>query len=410
MVYITGGPGYACAAPQNMLGVTNFVLDKGFKLLCFDHRGFGMSNAITTQQLKRDFGDDAEATVSFLKLFRATEAVQDLEAIRMCLVGGQATSTDPASGDATAQRWGDRSDMWSIMGQSYGGYLSTTYLSFYPDKVREAWIFGGLPPVLETKPDNALRYLVGKVRERNQAYYAKYPEDGERVKTIVDHLNKREREGKAVVLPSGGTLSAGRFMEMGILFGFHGGLDDVHKTVLRVFTDLEDDEEISRPALGQVDRNGLFDDNIFYAVMHEALYCQGEAAEWAFDRMLAESNEFGVNDAKDQYLFTGEMVFKRAFDDYTELRPLKKVMDCLMKDKDWSNQYDAERLRNNNVPTFAAVYVDDMYVGVDFSMATAKLIRGCKTVTTNQFYHDAIRAKPEEVLKALFALRDDSID
>jgi pimeloyl-ACP methyl ester carboxylesterase len=276
--------------------------------------------------------------------------------------------------------------------------------------VREAWIFGGLPPVFEKKPDNGIRYLVGKVRERNQAYYSKYPEDVKRVKKIVDYLNKVQKEGKAVVLPSGGTLSAGRFMEMGILFGFHGGLDDVHKTVLRVFRDLEEDGEISRPALGQCDRNGLFDDNIFYAVMHEALYCQGEAPEWTFDRMLAESKEFGVNDVKDQYLFSGEMVFKRAFDDYAELRPLRKVMDCLMKDKNWSNQYDVDQLRNNNVPTFAAVFVDDMYVGVDFSMATAKLIRGCKTVTTNQFYHDAIRAKPDEVLKALFALRDEYID
>lgn len=45
---------------------------------------------------------------------------------------------------------------------------------------------GGLAPVMERKPDAAIRWLVRKVRERNEAYYGKYGEDVERVKGLWD--------------------------------------------------------------------------------------------------------------------------------------------------------------------------------------------------------------------------------
>lgn len=57
---------------------------------------------------------------------------------------------------------------------------------------------------------------VGKVKERNEAYYEKYPEDVERVKTIMQYLTENK-----VVLPSG-LLTPSRFQQLGILFGFHG--------------------------------------------------------------------------------------------------------------------------------------------------------------------------------------------
>ena len=165
-----------CPAPQDMLALTSFVLDKGYKLLCFDHRGMGMSSPVTARSLAREGGVGEQ--VEYLKGFRATEAVRDLEALRLCLAG--------------------EGSKWSVMGQSYGGYLCTTYLSFYPEGLREVWVLGGLPPVLETGPDKVIRTLVRKVRERNERYYAKYGEDVERVKTIVRHLRGKQEERNAV--------------------------------------------------------------------------------------------------------------------------------------------------------------------------------------------------------------------
>ena len=194
------------------------------------------------------------------------------------------------------------------------------------------------------------------------------------------------------------------------MFGFHGGLDLVHEVVLRVQRDISEEGELSRPGLGMVERMAWFDEHVIYALLHEPLYCQGTASGWAFDRVLEEEKDFGVEGEKDPYFFTGEMVFRRAFDDYDELKPLKAVANELRRFDEWPDLYDLNQLKRNEVPVFAAVYIDDMYVGYEYATTTAKLIKGCKTLTTNQLYHDAVRGKTEELLKGLFSLRDDDID
>lgn len=54
LVYVPGGPGFGCRPPQDILAVTNFVLDKGYKLLCFDRRGMGMSTPVTARTLEKE--------------------------------------------------------------------------------------------------------------------------------------------------------------------------------------------------------------------------------------------------------------------------------------------------------------------------------------------------------------------
>jgi hypothetical protein len=108
--------------------------------------------------------------------------------------------------------------------------------------------------------------------------------------------------------------------------------------------------------------------------------------------------------------FTGEMVFDWMLDDYSELIKLKTQGNLLAQFTDWPALYDEKQLAENEVPVYAAVYLDDMYVDYDFSIETARKIKGTKTFVTNAMYHDAVRSKMEDVTKNLFALRDDSID
>lgn len=63
----------------------------------------------------------------------------------------------------------------------------------------------------------------GKVKQRNKAYYLKYPEDIMRVKNIIKYI-----ETEAVFLSGGGRLSTLRLRQLGMSFGFHGNLDTVH--------------------------------------------------------------------------------------------------------------------------------------------------------------------------------------
>ena len=98
------------------------------------------------------------------------------------------------------------------------------------------------------------------------------------------------------------------------------------------------------------------------------------------------------------------------FEDYGELKRIANPAKLVQNISDWPPLYDEAQLAKNEVPVYAAVYMHDMYVDYDISMETARKIRGCQTFITNMMYHDAVRGKMDEVTKALFALRDDSID
>lgn len=384
--YIQGGPGFGIGNPAHM-PCTSILLEKGYKFVCLDHRGMGLSNTVTAATLAREGDDTAQA--DYLTYFRAPYAVQDLEAIRLCMT----------------EKYPEAQRKWSIMGQSYGGWVSTNYLSTYPEGLRESFIFGGLPPVFETSPEKTVRRSLKILRERNEKYYAKFPGDVDKVKKVVEHLKSTK-----VVLPDGGALSAARFLEIGIGLGMKGGIDEVHTIVMRATNDLEMFGELTRPTLEIIVGFLPFETAVLYALMHEAIYCQGEATNWTFDRIVAEDHDFDSQQDKQRYSFTGEMVFSRCFDENSELRSLKGVAEILHQKKDWPDLYDIDQLKRNEVPIHAAVYHDDMYVARETSMQTASTIKNCKVYLTNQMHHDAVRAKAQEVLSAVFALRDDCIE
>ena len=98
------------------------------------------------------------------------------------------------------------------------------------------------------------------------------------------------------------------------------------------------------------------------------------------------------------------------FDDYSELTRIKEQAEIVAKFDDWPMLFDRKQLARNEVPVYAAAYYEDMFVDFNLSMQTARAIKGCKTYITNSMYHDALRSKMDEVFKALFALRDDTID
>lgn len=98
------------------------------------------------------------------------------------------------------------------------------------------------------------------------------------------------------------------------------------------------------------------------------------------------------------------------FDSYTELRQIKEAAKIIASTSDWPKLYDDAQLMKNEVPVYAATYIDDMYVHFDHAQKTAAKIKGIKQFITNTMYHNAIRAKSDEVFQQLFAMREDTID
>ena len=60
------------------------------------------------------------------------------------------------------------------------------------------------------------------------------------------------------------------------------------------------------------------------------------------------------------------------------------------------------------MPAAAAVYFEDMYVPVQFSLPTAGAIRGLRPWVTNEYQHDGLRVSNGAVLSRLITLARDS--
>jgi len=127
-------------------------------MLYLDQRGTGLSTPVSAATLALQGSVHAQA--DYLKLFRADSIVKDCEAIRKTLTEGYPTELKK----------------WSLFGQSFGGFCILTYLSKYPQGLKECFMSGGMAPVGRSA-DEVYKATYVKVMERNKAYYTKYPED-----------------------------------------------------------------------------------------------------------------------------------------------------------------------------------------------------------------------------------------
>lgn len=373
MVFLAGGPGFGNPEPQDS-PLTRFVLSKGYQILFLDYRGVGLSTPVTADTVP----PQPDQQFEYLKHFRQDNNVRDLEAVRNYLTAG---ITDPLK------------RKWSIFGQSFGGFVSLSYLSKHPEGLADVWITGGLAPVSRT-PQEVYQATFKKVRQRNEAYYKKFPEDIANVRRVAHYLNSKN----GVQLPAGGKATARRLLTLGHMFGFHGGLDNVHGMILRMGMDLDQYGFLTRPTLIHFETFLPLDSAPIYAILHEAIYCfkKGVASNWAAQSVGQELQDFRWLSA-DQHgfddpaflsdnrplMFSGEMIFPFMFDDYVELNKIKKAAEKLAQFDEWDSLYDEEQLAKNTVPVYAATYIEDMYVDYDLARETTAKVKNIKTFETN---------------------------
>jgi pimeloyl-ACP methyl ester carboxylesterase len=370
LVFFQGGPGFESPRPDGTLDWIKRAL-KDYRLLLLDQRGTGRSTPINHQTLARFASPRQQA--DYLKHFRLDAIVRDAEWIRHRLIGDEP---------------------WSVLGQSYGGFCVTHYLSAAPDGLREAILTGGLPPI-NHHPDDVYRYTYRRVHGKNRKYFDRYPEDADRAREIAHYLAAHD-----VRLPNGDRLTPRRFQQLGMSFGASDGFEKVHYLLEAAFAPGAHGQEIHFNFLHGFDHLFAFETNPIYALLHEPIYCEAVAPNWSAERIRAEYPEFNI--APDQpILFTGEMVYPWMFDEYQHLRPLKAAAELLAAYPDWPMLYDKSIFQRNTVPVVAAMYYDDMYVERALSEETAGHIRGIKVWATNEYEHNGLRADGQKVLGRL---------
>ncbi|MDR6416063.1 alpha/beta fold hydrolase [Pseudarthrobacter sulfonivorans] len=371
LLFLQGGPG-GRGNRLASLGGWSKAAARSFRILMLDQRGTGLSTAIDRNTLPSR--GTAEAQAAYLEHFRADSIVADAELIRAALGSGP----------------------WSIYGQSYGGFCALTYLSFAPEGVKEALITGGLAP-LAGHADDVYRATFTRVAARNTEYFAWYPEDRRTVERIAAHLRQTEE-----FLPDGGRLTVERFQMVGAFLGGNTRVDGLHYLLEDAFIETPSGSRLSDAFLEQVQGIVSRQANPLYALMHESIYGQGQASDWAAWRVLAEYPAFRPDAVP--LLLTGEMVYPWYFEQDAALKPLQQVAHLLAAKSDWKPLYDGVQLAANSVPVAAAVYSDDIYVDRDLSMETAASVRGLQVWETADFHHDGIADDGEAIFGRLLGM------
>ncbi|KQY98601.1 proline iminopeptidase [Microbacterium sp. Root53] len=356
LVFLQGGPGGKGPRPMPGGDWIDEVLHT-HRVLLLDQRGTGRSTRIETSSVA---GLTPEEGAELLMKFRAEQIVGDLEHIRREIYGGV---------------------RWETLGQSYGGFLTLTYLSLHPEALSAAYVTGGLTS-FEPDATDVYRRTLPRVAAKTAEFYRRYPQDADTVARIVDVV-----EGSDVRLPSGDRLTARRLQTLGIEFGMQPGYDRVHWMLDEAFTARG---RLSESFLAEVDAHTQYWGAPLYALLQEEIYADGPGATaWAAERVRAELGGFEAAGAP--VPFTGEMFFPWQYDEIASLRPFRDAAHALAEREDHPRLYDPDRLRRNEVPLAAAMYYDDMYVDFGYAEDAAAAMPNTYLWVTNEYEHDGLR-------------------
>lgn len=384
MVFLQGGPGGSGPRQGDWRdGWIGRALED-YRVVLMDQRGTGQSSRLDAQTLAA-FPDD-QARADYAAFFRQDQIVRDAELIRADLCGDKP---------------------WTTCGQSYGGFLTMSYLSLAPEGVKASLITGGLPGLVHV--DDIYRRTYAATAARNKVYFRQFPGDERTVREIAAHLRDTEE-----YLPTGERLSATRFRMIGMGLGMQTRTDLLHFMLEGPWVHVNGERRLSTKFLAQVGAELAI--TPMYGYMHESIYAAatpslaGTRTNWSADRLAEETEGFAKDadplDESMPYYLTGEHMMRAFFDEDPQLKPLAGMTEILAQRSEWTPVYLPEVLASNEVPVVAAVYYDDMFVPRELSMDTAALI-GARTWVTSEYQHDGLRASGGKVLDHLLTLLAD---
>jgi len=347
LVYLQGGPGSEAPRPYHA-PVAPSWLDAAlehYRVVMIDQRGTGRSTPIGDADLARGTDELAE----YITHLRADGIVRDCEALREHL--GATT--------------------WSVLGQSFGGFTTLAYLSTDASSLREVFFTGGLSAI-GRHPDEVYALTYDKLRDGSERYYRRFPHHRDTVRRLADLTDA----GK-IVLPDGEVVATSRLRSLGMLLGSNHGWQTLHHLL-----DEEPHTNAFRHDLAAALPYGTR--NPLYMVFHESSYADGYATSWSADRV--EPDDF----REDVTLLTGEHVRREWLDTVPGFRPWKDVTLALAE-HEWPRVYDADALRASGAHGAAAVYVNDLYVPVEYSLETLELLPGVTPWITSEHEHSGLR-------------------
>ncbi|MBE1612594.1 alpha/beta fold hydrolase [Actinopolymorpha pittospori] len=372
LVYLQGGPGGKSPRPVDRSGWLGVALER-YRVVLLDQRGTGRSTPIDAVTIQRR--GSALEQAEYLTMFRADSIVLDAEAVRTKIYDGR---------------------RWATLGQSFGGFITLTYLSFAPEGLAACYVTGGIPGVPPVAAE-VYRRTFPRVIAKTRAYYRRYPQDVDTVAAIVDRLAAGD-----VALPDGDRLSVQRFQSLGGDLGMGPGAQRLHWLVTEAFAERS---RLSEDFLQQVQVRTAQRGGPLFWTLQESIYGDGDNGPigWAAESEARKHPECSP-DAR-PLIFTGEMTYRWMFDEIAALRPFAAAVDQLAQRTNWTRLYDPDRLAANEVPLAAAVYHDDMFVDSGLQLQSLAGIGNSRAWVSNEWEHDGVG--DVRVLRGLLQRIDD---
>ena len=350
LLFLQGGPGHE--APRAFQNSSSPAwLDAALKehrVVLLDQRGTGRSTPVGDRDLER--GSDAVA--EHLTHLRADSIVRDAEAVREHL----------------------GAETWNVLGQSFGGFTTLAYLSTDAASLDRVYFTGGLSTIDRT-PDEVYALCYDKMRDASERYYRRFPEHRDRMRRLVDLA-----ASGGIVLPGGEVVSPSRLRSFGSALGTNDGWQTVWSLL-----ELDPASNAFRYDLAAA---MPFDGrNPLYFAFHESSYASGHVTRWSAERV--EPADF----VEDTSLFTGEHVRREWTETVPAFQPWRDVALALAE-HEWPRIYDRAALEASDARGAAAVYVNDVYVPMEFSLETARLLPGVTPWVTSEHEHNGLRGGP----------------
>ncbi|KAJ0107185.1 Alpha/Beta hydrolase protein [Diaporthe amygdali] len=405
ILYLCGGPG-ADNPPCRVPDMNRWLLNRGYQILYVDYRGCGESSPVNARILKKRGMSDMEMA-NYIKQFCQDNIVRDLEAIRLCLsVNAKSIEGEDSS-----------SIKWTVLGQSYGGYISLTYLSTHPEGLLEVFITGGLPPCgMDIKDYFKVEYT--NIVAQNKTFYAMYPDAARLVRSILQLI--AQIGPRNIHMTGRGYMTGQKLLTLGRQFGSKVGFPEVYNLLQRMHTNLSTTGKLSPETIREFEGVLHVDERPLYPILLEQTWCSEGATRWAAERVASKLKGFEYlrMDSDGNYpdpaqtphglpiYFTANTYCKFHYDTHEELIDLKGAAQILAEHP-WECSYDFERLAENqlSVPVYAMSFVQDMHLDLGVAEDTAAKVGGLILVE-DAGWHQDIRHKPSAVLEKLFGARD----
>ncbi|GAB7052277.1 alpha/beta fold hydrolase [Catenuloplanes indicus] len=354
LTYLQGGPG---GANPRFTGVDGWLAEAlpHYRVVLVDQRGTGRSSPIDGHVIA-SVADPG----GYLLKFRADSIVRDLEHVRRTRYEGRC---------------------WATIAQSFGGWITLTYLSTAPEALTACYVCGGIPGI-PADPDEVYRHTFDRAAAKTADFYRRYPQDAGTAGAIADRLAAGD-----TVLPDGSPLSVRRFQTLGGDLGFGRGHLRLHWLVSEAFTR---DGRLTDGFLESVLVRTSNATNPLFWTLQETIYGDGTNGpfRWSAQRERDRRPEFAED--RRPLLFTSEMAFPWLFHEVRALRPFAAAMEQLAAVETWTPLYDPDRLAANPVPVAAVVYHDDLFVDEGLQRRTLARLGNATAWITNEFEHDGI--------------------